>query len=156
ISSLKKEAIDAPDQEEVTLQSLMKMANRISNAPIVSNKPIMYIRQINATSANFGEVQDHQSGDRIMTKNASSPAKQSELRPRSAWANGLFYLTVFVVVILGLGILANSVPFWTLVVVLITAVIVIPIIGAFQLRQDDRLTEKSFLELMRLVIKQLP
>ena len=34
--------------------------------------------------------------------------------------------------------------------------IFVPLIGALQLRQDDRLSEKSFLDLIKLVLKQLP
>ncbi len=75
---------------------------------------------------------------------------------RSAWANGSFYLFVFVVVVAGMGYLAQNVPFVALPVIVVAGVIFVPLIGALQLRQDDRLSEKSFLELMGIVIGQLP
>ena len=84
-------------------------------------------------------------------------AKRKKKKPiKSAWANGSFYLFAFVVVIGGLGVLANSIPFSALAVVLIAGLLFIPVIGAFQLRQDDNLSEKSFLQLMKMVIGQLP
>jgi GTPase SAR1 and related small G proteins len=75
---------------------------------------------------------------------------------KSAWANGSFYLFAFAVVIAGLGVLARSVPVYVLPMVLIAGILFVPIIGALQLRQDDRLDGKSFMELMRLTIGQLP
>jgi internalin A len=75
---------------------------------------------------------------------------------RSAWANGSFYVFVFAVVIAGLAIVARTVPLYTLAIVLVAGGIFVPIIGAFQLRQDDWLSEKSFMELMKMAIGQLP
>jgi len=75
---------------------------------------------------------------------------------RSAWANGTFYLFSFVVVISGLGVLAQTMSPISLPLILVAGIVFVPLIGALQLRQDDRLSEKSFLQLMALVIKQLP
>ncbi|MFL6273920.1 MAG: COR domain-containing protein [Blastocatellia bacterium] len=75
---------------------------------------------------------------------------------KSAWANGSFYLFVFAVVIAALGVLGRSVPVYVLPMILIAAVVFVPIIGALQLRQDDRLKTKPFMELMKLAIGQLP
>lgn len=75
---------------------------------------------------------------------------------QSAWANGLFYLFTFAVVIGGLGVLAGYVPFYTLAIIIVAGILFIPLIGALQLRQDDRLSEKSFLALVGQVFRQLP
>ena len=75
---------------------------------------------------------------------------------RSAWANGSFYLFAFAVVIAGLGVLANTVPFYALATILVAGLLFVPLIGALQLRQDNRLSEESFTELMKMVIGQLP
>lgn len=82
--------------------------------------------------------------------------KDPPIRNKSAWANGSFYLFTFLVIIVSLGVLAKSVPFYTLALIIIAGVLFIPIIGALQLRQDNRLREKTFMELIRLVINQLP
>jgi len=79
-----------------------------------------------------------------------------ELDVKSPWASGSFYLATFLVVIIGLGVLASSVPFYVLVIVLISAILFVPLIGALQLKQDKRLSEKKFMELIGMVIGQLP
>ena len=79
-----------------------------------------------------------------------------ERRIKSAWSNGLFYLLTFTIVITALGIVAGRVPLYTLAVVVIAGMLFILAVGALQLRQDDRLSEKSFLQLVRVVLSQLP
>jgi hypothetical protein len=96
-------------------------------------------------------IQQPTKGDAVM-----KASRERQTPPRSAWANGSFYLFVFVVVIVGVGVLANTVPFYTLAAVLIAGILFVPIIGALQLKQDDRLSEKSFIELMKITIGQLP
>jgi len=77
-------------------------------------------------------------------------------KARSAWANGSFYLFTFVVVVVALGLLAKSVPWYVLPAVLVAGAIFVPLVGALQLRMDEGLSQKSFLELMKLVVGQLP
>ncbi|MCF3603532.1 COR domain-containing protein [Planktothrix agardhii] len=90
-------------------------------------------------------------GVNTMEENQNQPIKV-----KSAWANGSFYLFVFVVVIAGIGFLGNQLSFPVFCVVVIGGILFVPIIGALQLRQDDRLQEENFLELMKLTIGQLP
>lgn len=75
---------------------------------------------------------------------------------RSAWANGLFYLFAFVVVSGVVAWIAGSLDLLALGIVVIAGLIAVPLIGALQLSMDKRLSQKTFLELMRLVIGQLP
>ena len=74
----------------------------------------------------------------------------------SAWANGLFYLFVFVIVIGILAWIAGSLNPVTLGIVVIAGIITVPLIGVLQLYMDKQLTEKSFVKLLKLVIRQLP
>jgi hypothetical protein len=60
------------------------------------------------------------------------------------------------VVIAGLGFLASTVSVFVLPLILIAGAIFVPIIGALQLKQDGRFSDKSFVELMRIVVGQLP
>jgi Leucine-rich repeat (LRR) protein/GTPase SAR1 family protein len=90
-------------------------------------------------------------GVNTMEENQNQPIKV-----KSAWANGSFYLFVFVVVVAGIGFLGNQLSFPVFCVVVIGGILFVPIIGALQLRQDDRLQEENFLELMKLTIGQLP
>ncbi len=96
-------------------------------------------------------IQQSDEGNNIMEEK-----DKDNVKVRSAWANGSFYLFTFAVVIILLGVLAKTVPWFVLPVILVAGGIFVPLVGALQLRQDDRLSEKSFTELMKLVIGQLP
>lgn len=91
-------------------------------------------------------------GDVVMTDNRGKEVSGQ----KSAWANGSFYLASFCVVVAGLGTLANVVPLWTFGLTLVAGLLFVPLIGVLQLRQDDRLSEKGFVDLLRMVIGQLP
>lgn len=101
----------------------------------------------------------------IRLTNLGYRALQPELKARAddqlklrnnPWLSGSFFLfatiAIFAVCIIAL-IVTHS---WIVVAVgAIVSVIFLLIIGAFQLRNDDRLSEKSFLDLMGLTLKQL-
>jgi len=82
--------------------------------------------------------------------------RRTDSKPTSAWANGSFYLFAGVVIVVSLGILARNISAWVLIPVLLASLILIPTIGALQLKQDAKLSDKSFLTLMKLTLKQLP
>ncbi len=84
--------------------------------------------------------------------------KQPDPQPpiKSSWANGSFYLFVFVVVIGTIRYSAGKLGILELILVLMAGIIFILLIGVLQLRQDGRLSEKGFIELIKLVIAQLP
>jgi hypothetical protein len=84
-----------------------------------------------------------------------SPSTRSK-QWRSAWANGSFYVFAFAVVIATLETVARSVPPLALGLIIIAGVLFVPLIGALQLRQDDRLSDKSFIDLVKVVVRQLP
>jgi internalin A len=89
--------------------------------------------------------------------NLPEPQPSPQLPPiKSSWANGSFYLVVFVVVVGGIGYLAGNLGIEKLVAVIVAGILFIPLIGVLQLRQDDRLSEQGFIELIKLVIAQLP
>jgi GTPase SAR1 family protein len=102
-------------------------------------------------------IQQAGAGDIPRTEYRDEKKKlNGEWRIRSAWANGSFYLLVFALVVAVLGYLAGRLPLYSLVVVVIAGIVLISLIGALQLRQDNQLSEKSFMQLVRIVIRQLP
>ena len=89
----------------------------------------------------------------------TEPSQQEETyKPTLPWAyrNGLFYLFVFAVVFNTVGIFAGSLPIYSLALTIIATTIIIITIGVLQLRQDDSLSETSFVKLTEIVLEQLP
>lgn len=82
--------------------------------------------------------------------------RRAAARLRSPWLTGSFYLLVLIVAAAILLVAARVVPVWTVPVIALTSLLAVAIVGAFQLRQDDRLGEREFVELMALTLKRLP
>lgn len=72
------------------------------------------------------------------------------------WLKGSFYMLLFVVVMTTFAAIGKSVPVVILPVVIIGSLLAIGIIGAYQLRSDDSLSQKNFLTLILETYKQLP
>jgi hypothetical protein len=51
---------------------------------------------------------------------------------------------------------AGQVSFWILGLMIPGGLLFLTVIGALQLTQDERLSQKSFLALMKMVLEQLP
>lgn len=75
---------------------------------------------------------------------------------RSPWISGGFYLLSAAVLIALLAAVAKAVSFWVLPVVIVGGLILLSVIGALQLRTDEKLSEKGFLHLMRMSFRQIP
>ena len=78
------------------------------------------------------------------------------IKVKSAWANGSFYLFCAVVIAAIIGFLGNQLSFPVLCLVIIAVGLLVPIIGALQLKQDDRLKDETFLSLMKIAITGSP
>ncbi len=87
---------------------------------------------------------------------ASAVERREARRLRSPWFSGLFYLTVVVVVVALLLVAGRVLALWALPVVIVGAVLLVTVVGAFQLRADDRLAERNFVKLMGDVLRRLP
>ena len=124
---------------------------QITFQPKINVKPEITVQQ-QQQQKNTMDNQQQSNSD-----NAQQPQQSSQTkRIKSAWANGSFYLFLFVVVIGGIGYLAGTLKLLNLIAVIVAGIVFIPLVGALQLRQDDRLSEKNFMELIKLVIAQLP
>jgi|694.fasta_scaffold16559_12 GTPase SAR1 family protein len=84
------------------------------------------------------------------------PENTKPIKVKSAWANGSFYLFCAVVMTAIIGFLGNQLSFPVLCLVIIAVGLLVPIIGALQLKQDDRLQDETFLSLMKIAITGLP
>ncbi|BAY21653.1 Miro domain protein [Calothrix sp. NIES-2100] len=105
------------------------------------------------------DVLQLQQGNNVMTE---QPNNQENSKPEVqftlpfAFRNGMFYVFLFSIVFNTIGIFAGLLPIYSLALTIIGTVIIMTLIGVLQLRQDDRLSEKSFVDLVRMVLKQLP
>ncbi|RZN33809.1 MAG: GTP-binding protein [Methanosarcinales archaeon] len=72
------------------------------------------------------------------------------------WSSGSFYLMAIVVIMTVIAVIIKNIPWYAIPVVIIGGIVIIAVIGALQLRQDNRLSEASFLALVRETFKQLP
>jgi hypothetical protein len=79
----------------------------------------------------------------------------AETLRKNSWFNGSFYLVVFLSAVTVISAVQRYVDPWALPVVLVAGVIVTSVVGALQLRNDDRLSEEGFLKLMGLSLKRV-
>lgn len=112
-------------------------------------------------------VSGHDSSEvqRVLTAAAAQEAQRQAARADaerraarqfdSPWRSGSFYLLAVVLLIAVIVLVATVLPLWTLPLVIIGAVVLLAVVGAFQLRQDTKLSERNFLELMQLALRQL-
>jgi len=61
-----------------------------------------------------------------------------------------------VVIVALLLVVSRMAPWWAFPVVVVGAVLLLSVVGAFQMRQDDRLSERGFVRLMGDVLRRLP
>lgn len=111
----------------------------------------IYTNQINNLQLNQGNKMTNQPPD-----NEQPPQPPAEVQLPFAFRNGMFYLFIFVVVFSAIVFFGGILPFHYLVLAILGTAIFIILIGVLQLRQDDRLSEKSFVELIKMVLKQFP
>jgi len=86
-----------------------------------------------------------------LRQSASSAAVQ-----RNPWVSGSFYLIASVTIIVVLAVISRFIDIWALPAVLIAGLLLVTIIGALQLRNDEALKDETFLTLMVEALKRLP
>jgi hypothetical protein len=96
--------------------------------------------------------------DRLYITNETpmKPAKSTSPPINNPWISGSFYLFAAVVVLVMLLAAGKLLSPWWLPVLILGGLLFVTVLGALQLRNDGRLKEKSFLELMKLAFRQIP
>ncbi|MFG2235104.1 hypothetical protein ACGFNX_34800 [Streptomyces sp. NPDC048723] len=72
------------------------------------------------------------------------------------WLSGSFYLFALVVITTVTVGASRFAPAWTVPLVLVVSLLGVGTVGAFQLRHDDRLSERRFGELMKMTFLNIP
>ncbi|GAA0908670.1 hypothetical protein [Virgisporangium aurantiacum] len=74
--------------------------------------------------------------------------ERQRLATQSPWRAGLFYLTCLSVVTALVLVVARLVDWWILPIVMVTALVSVVVLGALQLRQDGKITERGLISLI--------
>jgi hypothetical protein len=82
--------------------------------------------------------------------------KRPEMKKNNPWLSGSFYLIASIIVISILGVLSNTVAWYLLPIVLIAGILIVGLVGILQLRNDDRISDKSFTSLIKETYRRLP
>lgn len=80
----------------------------------------------------------------------------TQMKKNNPWISGSFYLFVCIVVITGIAVLSKLVHWSLLPIILIGGILLIVLIGVLQLRNDDRISDKSFVSLIRETFNRMP
>ncbi|MFB9686099.1 hypothetical protein [Amycolatopsis plumensis] len=86
-----------------------------------------------------------------MASQQDQPVKQ-----RSPWISGSFYLAVFLAIVAILLVAGRVLSIWVVPVIVVGGLLGVSVVGALQLRHDDRLSERGFLKLMVVAVGRLP
>lgn len=81
---------------------------------------------------------------------------QSSHGRANPWIAGTFYLFAVLVLLVLIAVLSSQVSWVLLPVILIGSTLILGVVGAFQLRNDDKLSESNFVQLVVETYKRLP
>ena len=104
-------------------------------------------------------VQGHSAADveRVTARVLADLAHPKEVTVRhNPWVSGSFYLVALLSLLALLLAVAQVVSILLFPLVVIGGLVAVAIVGALQLRNDAKLSQKGFLELMALSFRQLP
>ena len=66
------------------------------------------------------------------------------IKKQTPWISGSFYLVHFIIIISSIIVIAKLLPFYFLPIIIAGTMLLFSVVGAFQLRNDEKLTEKNF------------
>ena len=81
---------------------------------------------------------------------------EPSFKERNPWKTGSFYLFAAVIVIILLAVVSVNLPWYAVPIVFIGGLLLLAVIGALQLRNDESLSEENFLKLMIETFRRLP
>jgi hypothetical protein len=84
-------------------------------------------------------------------KGGAEPIFQS-----STLLTGSFYLVTFIIIIAVIATVASKVSWWALPLIIVSTMLSVSLIGAFELRKSEKLKEENFLKLMLKIFGFVP
>lgn len=100
-------------------------------------------------------ILDKEEAYKELNHSTTMKSDQNMNKKNNPWQSGSFYLFAFLFIFGAIVLTAVYLPIYALPITIIAAIIAISVIGAFQLKNDDKLSSKSFIDLMKLSLKQL-
>lgn len=150
--------INIPNQvSDEDMYLMIAEATRPFNKIIVDNfqhySGFKYINGTNKVKYNNCEIQIL---DKIQAfKDLQKQQQFMETKKNNPWSTGSFYLVSFIILILVMAVVSFFIPWYAIPLVFIAGTIASIVVNAFQLKNDEKITDKSFLALMSLSIRQL-
>jgi hypothetical protein len=77
-------------------------------------------------------------------------------KKNSPWISGSFYIILGIIMLSALAVISRMVNWVLLPIIVIGGILLIALIGFFQLKNDDKITDKSFIKLISETFKRLP
>jgi len=136
-----------PSQEEIqaVIESYSPTLNfRETSAVIIAN---------NYSSGSQPIISNNTGSVNVST--STNTYNNTNNRPPNPWLSGSYYLVVFLSVIGVMCVVGRLLPILALPGVIIGGILALSVIGAFQLRQDERLSQENFIQLMTLALRSL-
>jgi hypothetical protein len=78
------------------------------------------------------------------------------IKKNNPWFSGSFYIVMAIIIFTGLAVLSNYVHWVLFPIIIIGGILIIFSVGTLQLKNDDRITDKSFRTLVIEICKRLP
>jgi len=105
----------------------------------------------------FGEVASEvENVTKALIKEIEMTKRKNNSQNRNPWISGSFYLAVAIIIGTLILVIAKNVSVIALPIVIIGTLLLVAVVGAFQLRQDSSLSQKNFLSLMLMTFRQIP
>jgi hypothetical protein len=112
------------------------------------------VQQINDTVNQLQKIKATATA-RLGGKEALLNSRANIILRNSPWFSGSFYLTCFIVIITLVATAERVVDAWSFPLILAAGVVMTVLIGALQLKNDERLSEEGFIMLVQLSYRSL-
>ena len=163
-----EEKVPLPDHPEIVVDYghllVLEEKNRENFIPEGRSEEVNAKELLNGIESEEARRGRREKGDTKKRNSAPRPTQPphqitSDNTPASKqvnpWSSGSFYLLAAVVMMTVLAVISMNVSWYVLPVVIIGGILLITVIGALQLRQDEKLSGDNFLTLMGETFKQL-
>ena len=78
-----------------------------------------------------------------------------QITPSNPWKSGSFYIIVSILILLVIAIIASQFEISILLIICIASLFLILLIALLQLKNDDKITDKTFLNLCKELLKKI-